>query len=85
MQSAIDWMTSMKDKQSLCADTTGDRHTIQNKLDRLHVSNVSTIEMLLVRFPFSLRRSLVIIVGSFHSVIFSAPLFVYYERLEITL
>ncbi|GFO48198.1 nesprin-1, partial [Plakobranchus ocellatus] len=36
MQAAVDWMTSMKDKQSLCADTTGDRHTIQNKLDRLH-------------------------------------------------
>ncbi|CAL1544282.1 unnamed protein product [Lymnaea stagnalis] len=35
MQAAIDWMTQMKDKQTLCADTSGDRHTIQNKLDRL--------------------------------------------------
>ncbi|KAH9507324.1 hypothetical protein Btru_056910, partial [Bulinus truncatus] len=35
MQAAVDWLASVKDRQSLCADTSGDKHTIQNKLDRL--------------------------------------------------
>ncbi|KAK0046935.1 nesprin-1, partial [Biomphalaria pfeifferi] len=35
MQAAVDWLSSMKDKQSLCADTTGDKHTVKNKLERL--------------------------------------------------
>ncbi|KAK6181528.1 hypothetical protein SNE40_009363 [Patella caerulea] len=34
-QMAVDWLGHMKDKQTLCGDTTGDRHTITNKLERL--------------------------------------------------
>ncbi|KAK3090120.1 hypothetical protein FSP39_009339 [Pinctada imbricata] len=34
-QAAIDWLTLMKDRVSMCADTSGDRHTLQNKLDRV--------------------------------------------------
>ena len=40
LQASIDWLSSMKDKLSLCADSTGDRTTIQNKLDRLQVSTL---------------------------------------------
>ncbi|KAK7104412.1 hypothetical protein V1264_019133 [Littorina saxatilis] len=35
LQGAVDWLSQMKDKLSLCSDSTGDRTTIQNKLDRL--------------------------------------------------
>lgn len=38
LQGAVDWLSQMKDKLSLCSDSTGDRTTIQNKLDRLQVS-----------------------------------------------
>ncbi|XP_041353316.1 nesprin-1-like isoform X4 [Gigantopelta aegis] len=41
LHAAVDWMTQMKDKQTMCADTSGDRQTIQNKLDRLHELNTS--------------------------------------------
>ncbi|KAL8590280.1 hypothetical protein ACOMHN_006396 [Nucella lapillus] len=34
-QAAVDWLSQMKDKLSLCSDSTGDRTTISNKLDRL--------------------------------------------------
>ena len=37
LQAAIDWLTLMKDRLSTCSDTTGDRHTLQNKLDRVKV------------------------------------------------
>ncbi|XP_076442566.1 muscle-specific protein 300 kDa-like isoform X3 [Babylonia areolata] len=35
LQAAVDWLSQMKDKLSLCSDSTGDRMTITNKLDRL--------------------------------------------------
>ncbi|KAL5008450.1 hypothetical protein ScPMuIL_014031 [Solemya velum] len=35
LQAAVDWMTLMKDRLSMCAETSGDRHALQNKLDRL--------------------------------------------------
>ena len=38
LQAAVDWLTLMKDRLSTCSDTTGDRHTLQNKLDRVKVS-----------------------------------------------
>lgn len=38
MQDFMNWLTVMKDRQSLCSDTTGDRHAIQSKLERLNVS-----------------------------------------------
>ncbi|KAJ8309205.1 hypothetical protein KUTeg_014079 [Tegillarca granosa] len=34
-QAAIDWLTLMKDRLTMCADTSGDRHTLQNKLERV--------------------------------------------------
>ncbi|XP_025103982.1 nesprin-1-like isoform X4 [Pomacea canaliculata] len=36
LQAAVDWLSQMKDKLSICTDTSGDRATLQNKLDRLH-------------------------------------------------
>ncbi|ESO86156.1 hypothetical protein LOTGIDRAFT_167389 [Lottia gigantea] len=43
LQTVVDWLSHMKDKQNMCGDTTGDRHTIQNKLERLSelVTNLS--------------------------------------------
>lgn len=38
LQATVDWLNHMKEKLSLCSDSTGDRTTIQNKLDRLQVS-----------------------------------------------
>ncbi|KAH9507321.1 hypothetical protein Btru_056906 [Bulinus truncatus] len=36
MQAAVDWLASVKEQaEPLCIDTSGDKHTIQNKLDRL--------------------------------------------------
>ena len=37
LQATVDWLNHMKEKLSLCSDSTGDRTTIQNKLDRLQV------------------------------------------------
>ena len=37
LQAAVDWLSQMKDKLSLCSDSSGDRNTISNKLDRLQV------------------------------------------------
>jgi hypothetical protein len=37
LQAAVDWLSQMKDKLALCSDSSGDRTTIQNKLDRLKV------------------------------------------------
>ena len=36
-QQLQDWMAVYEDKLSSCADCTGDRYAIQNKLDRLQV------------------------------------------------
>ena len=37
LQASVDWLTLMKDRLSTCSDTAGDRHTLQNKLDRVKV------------------------------------------------
>jgi nesprin-1 len=53
LQAAIDWMTLMKDRVGMCADISGDRHTLQNKFDRVqellaqipdNVSKISLVE-----------------------------------------
>ena len=41
LQAAVDWLTLMKDRLSTCADTSGDRHTLQNKLDRVKVHEIA--------------------------------------------
>ena len=33
----IEWVTGLKEKVSLCADVSGDKHTAQNRLERLKV------------------------------------------------
>lgn len=40
LQAVVDWLTLMKDRVSMCSDTSGDRHTLNNKLDRVQVSCV---------------------------------------------
>ncbi|CAC5416625.1 SYNE1 [Mytilus coruscus] len=35
LQAAVDWMTLMKDRVGMCDDISGDRHTLQNKFDRV--------------------------------------------------
>lgn len=37
-QALVDWLTLMKDRFSLCSDTSGDSHTLQSKLDRVQVT-----------------------------------------------
>ena len=37
---ATEWLTLMKERLSMCSDTTGDRHTLQNRLERLQVNTV---------------------------------------------
>lgn len=37
-QDCADWLSSSRDKVEACADTSGDRVSIQNKLERLRVS-----------------------------------------------
>lgn len=37
-QDCADWLNSSRDKVEACADTSGDRVSIQNKLERLRVS-----------------------------------------------
>ncbi|XP_074648980.1 muscle-specific protein 300 kDa-like isoform X3 [Tubulanus polymorphus] len=34
-QIATDWLSLMKDRSNLCNDVTGDKHTIQNRIERL--------------------------------------------------
>lgn len=43
-QSASDWLSLVRDRLASCIDTTGDKHTLTNKLDRIQVS---------VDFPYS--------------------------------
>ena len=38
-QDCQDWLNSSRDKVEACADTSGDRTSVQNKLDRLRVSS----------------------------------------------
>ena len=45
LQATVDWLNHMKEKLSLCSDSTGDRTTIQNKLDRLQVSRRLGMEL----------------------------------------
>ena len=33
----IEWLNTIREKLSLCADIAGDRHTIQNRLDKIQV------------------------------------------------
>jgi nesprin-1 len=33
-----DWLSMMKERLEMCGDSTGDRHAVQNRLDRLEVS-----------------------------------------------
>ena len=35
----IEWLNSIREKLSLCADIAGDRHTIQNRLDKIQVGS----------------------------------------------
>ena len=37
LQETTEWLMSLNDKVKACSDVTGDRHAIQNKLDRLSV------------------------------------------------
>lgn len=45
LQATVDWLSQMKDKLSLCSDSTGDRTTIQNKLERLQVGGKLGMEL----------------------------------------
>lgn len=40
----IEWLNSIREKLSLCADIAGDRHTIQNRLDKIQVTEVCQIK-----------------------------------------
>lgn len=37
-QEALDWLNLMRDKVAACSDTSGDKLSVQNKLERLKVS-----------------------------------------------
>ena len=47
-QDCQDWLNSSRDKVEACADTSGDRVSIQNKLERLRVGRLSHCLYLLV-------------------------------------
>ena len=48
LQGAVDWLTLMKDRLSTCSDTSGDRHTLQNKLERVKVSVYRASDMIVL-------------------------------------
>lgn len=33
----IEWLNNIREKLSVCADVSGDRHTIQSRLDKIQV------------------------------------------------
>ena len=33
----IEWLNGIREKLSMCSDVSGDRHTIQNRLDKIQV------------------------------------------------
>lgn len=53
LQAAVDWLTLMKDRLSTCSDTSGDRHTLQNKLERVKVR--MNVEKLVFLFQTKVR------------------------------
>jgi hypothetical protein len=38
VQASKDWMSAARDRLAVCAEPSGDRQSLQNKLDRLQVS-----------------------------------------------
>lgn len=42
-QVAQEWLSTIKDRLSVCDDPAGDKHTIQNKLDRLQVCSFNSL------------------------------------------
>ena len=46
----IEWLNTIREKLSLCADIAGDRHTIQNRLDKIQVHFYYRLVILDFRF-----------------------------------
>ncbi|CAG5128719.1 unnamed protein product, partial [Candidula unifasciata] len=44
LQAALDWITVIKDKQAFCVDVGGDKHAVENKLDKLTALMVSVAD-----------------------------------------
>lgn len=58
-QDCQDWLNSSREKVELCADTSGDKLSLQNKLERLKVGEI-TILFLMFCFQLSVLISLCI-------------------------
>ena len=41
LQGCRDWMSAARDRLAVCAEASGDRQSLQNRLDRLQVGAVS--------------------------------------------
>jgi hypothetical protein len=44
-QTASDWLNLMKDRAAMCNDVAGDKHAVQNRLDRLKVGSIVILDM----------------------------------------